>query len=488
MGKRNGSFPKSTEKCDTKVLNSPTFGKKGSVVQINKNKNKVDGFIQNPHRALWKLSVPIMFGMAVQTVYSLVDMIFVGRLGGDAIAALSFTMPLLFFAIGITFGLGSGVTSVISRFLGAQAKKDADNTAEHGVLLGVIVGLVLSVTGYFLRYSLFEFLGATPEIVPLAVEYFSVIVIGFIFHIMNVFFRSILSGEGDTVTPIRFQISGTVLNMILDPIFIFTLNLGIKGAALATIFSQFIVMILFLNYLFKRKQSYIYFKFSEFHFSFSLLKEIFRIGIPASMAMVIMSLGGMVFNRLLIRFGGEAVAAFGIARHLDQVFFLPIMSIASGIVTLSGMFYGAGEYEKIRKTWHYAIIRGFYIAVIIGAVFYIGAPYIYRIFSSEKEILTIAIQYTRLIVFIYPFIVVAMISGRVFQGLGRGMPGLILTSLRVVFISVLFAVIFVIYLDKPLHYIWYSNMISSVSAGCLAFFWLRHKLHKLEKSREELIV
>ncbi|MGC9512179.1 MAG: MATE family efflux transporter [Fidelibacterota bacterium] len=454
----------------------------------NKKKNKVSGFIKNPHRALWQLSVPIMFGMAVQTIYSLVDMVFIGRLGGEAIAALSFTMPLLFFAIGITFGLGSGVTSVISRFLGANAKKDADNSAEHGVLMGIVFGVILSVGGYLLRYSIFEFLGATPEIIPLAVDYFSVIVMGFIFHIMNVFFRSILSGEGDTVTPIRFQITGTLLNVMLDPLFIFTLNLGIRGAALATVFSQFVVMVLFLNYLFKRKQSYIHFRFSEFHFSFSLLREIFRIGIPASMAMFIMSLGGMVFNRLLIRFGAEAVAAFGIARNLDQVFHLPIMSMANGMVTLAGMFYGAGEYEKIRKTWYYAISRGIFIAVSIGILFYLGAPYIYRIFSSDKEILSIAIQYTRLLVFVYPFIVVSMISGRIFQGLGRGLPGLILTSLRVVFISILFAIFFVIYLEKPLHYIWYSNMISSVLAGSLAFVWLRYRLRRLEESRARLIM
>lgn len=454
----------------------------------NKKKSKVNGFIKNPHRALWKLSIPIMFGMSVQTIYSLVDMVFIGRLGGEAIAALGFTMPLLFFAIGITFGLGSGVTSVISRFLGANAKKDADNSAEHGVLMGIVFGIILSVVGYLLRYSIFEFLGATPEIIPLAVDYFSVIVLGFIFHIMNVFFRSILSGEGDTVTPIRFQITGTLLNMVLDPIFIFTLNMGIRGAALATILSQFIVMLFFLNYLFKRKQSYIHFRFSEFHFSFSLLKEIFRVGIPASMAMIIMSLGGMVFNRLLIRFGSEAVAAFGIARNLDQIFFLPIMSMASGMVTLAGMFYGAGEYEKIRETWYYAIFRGIIIAISIGFLFYLSAPDIYRIFSTEKEILKIAIQYTRLMVFVYPFIVISMISGRVFQGLGQGLPGLIITSLRVVFISILFAVFFVLYLKKPLHYIWYSNMISSVSAGFLAFFWLRYRLHRLEESRSRLIM
>ncbi len=453
-----------------------------------KKKNIVDDFVQNPHRALWKLSVPLMFGMAVQTIYSIVDMIFIGRIGGDAIAALSFNMPLLFFATGITFGLGAGVTSVISRFLGSKNKNAADKTAEHAVFMGIFMAVVITIMGLLLRYSIFEFLGAPPDIISLAVDYFSIITIGFVFNIMNVFFRSILAGEGDTVAPIRFLITGTILNIILDPIFIFTFNLGVQGAALATILSQFLVMILFINYLFHREKSYIQFRFRQFSFSMPLLKEIFRIGIPASMAMLIMSLGGMVFNRLLILFGSEAVAAYGLGRNLDQIFTLPIMSMANGIVTLAGMFYGAGEYEKIRKTWYYSLSRGFYIAVLSGLLFYIGAPYIYRIFSQDPKILKISIQYTRLIVFSYPFIVVSMISGRVFQGLGKGLPGLLLTSLRVVLISLPLAVMFVIYMEKPIEFIWYSLMLSSFSAGIIALIWLHRKLIATEKAFSRIVV
>ncbi len=196
----------------------------------------------------------------------------------------------------------------------------------------------------------------------------------------------------------------------------------------------------------------------------------------------------MVFNRLLILFGSEAVAAYGLGRNLDQIFFLPIMSMANGIVTLAGMFYGAGEYEKIRKTWYYSLSRGFYIAVLSGLLFYIGAPYIYRIFSQDPKILKISIQYTRLIVFSYPFIVVSMISGRVFQGLGKGLPGLLLTSLRVVLISLPLAVMFVIYMEKPIEFIWYSLMLSSFSAGIIALIWLHRKLIATEKAFSRIVM
>ncbi|MCK5521401.1 MAG: MATE family efflux transporter, partial [Candidatus Marinimicrobia bacterium] len=216
-------------------------------------KNRVDVFINNPRKAVWTLALPIMFGMAIQTIYSIVDMIFVGRLGGEAIAALTFNMPLVFFSIGITFGIGTGATSVIAQFLGAKNKKEADNTAEHTVAIGIMMAIVISLAGYFFRYHIFSFLGTPENIIHLATDYFSVIVTGFIFTILNVFFRSILTGEGDTKTPIYFQTVGTVMNIILDPIFIFKFGLGVKGAALATVISQALVTAMFFWFLFIKK-------------------------------------------------------------------------------------------------------------------------------------------------------------------------------------------------------------------------------------------
>jgi len=207
--------------------------------------SKVEEFIANPRKAVWKLALPVMFGMAVQTIYSIVDMIFIGWLSGDAIAALSFNMPLVFFSIGITFGLGAGATSVIAQFLGAKNKRDADNTAEHALLIGLVLGVLIPIIGLIFKREIFSILGASVEIQELAIQYFQIIALGFIFTILNVQFRSIMTGEGDTRTPIYFLASGTVINLILDPILIFSAGLGIAGAALATIISQFAVFLAF---------------------------------------------------------------------------------------------------------------------------------------------------------------------------------------------------------------------------------------------------
>lgn len=442
----------------------------------NIKKDKVDVFINAPRKAVWTLALPIMFGMAIQTVYSMVDMIFVGRLGGDAIAALAFNMPLVFFSIGITFGVGTGATSVIAQFLGAKDKKQADNTAEHTVAMGVIMAVIISLTGHYFRYDIFVFLGAPEGVIDLAGDYFSIIVTGFIFTILNVFFRSIMTGEGDTKTPITFQTGGTVLNMILDPIFIFMLELGVRGAALATVISQAVVTLLFIYFLFVRRGSYIQFHYRSFSFSPEIIKRIMVIGIPTSFSMIIMSTGAMVFNRIIVHFGAEAVAAYGIGSRVDQVFFLPIMALSSSMVTLAGMFYGAGRTDLIRSTMYYTFRKGLIIAFTSGIIFYLLAPQFVRIFTVETRIIDIAVTYIRHIVFIFPFVTVGMISSRTFQGFGEGLPGLILTSLRVVLLSAPLAYIFINFLHKPLEYVWIAMIISSMIISIISFLWIRQRI------------
>jgi len=447
---------------------------------MNKS-SKVDTFIENPFRAVWTLSIPIMFGMAVQTVYSIVDMIFVGRLGADAIAALTFNMPLMFFSIGITFGIGTGATSVIARFMGAKNKEQADNTAEHTVAIGVIMALIISLVGYTWRYDIFRILKTPHEIIPLATDYFSIIVLGFIFTILNVFFRSIMAGEGDTRTPIYFQTVGTVLNIILDPVFIFVLELGVKGAAYATILSQMIVTGLFIHFLFIKKGSYLDFHYRSFSFSWDIIRKIMSIGIPSSFSMIIMSLGAMVFNSIIVRFGALAVAAYGVGGRLDQIFFLPIMALSSSMVTLGGMFFGAGRTDLIRKTLMYTLKIGLYLSVSMGSFFYIASPFLLRIFSPDPELLRLAVQYIRYIVFAFPFITVGMISSRTFQGFGEGLPGLILTSLRVVLLSAPLAYLFVAVMQLGIVFIWIAMIISSVFISAISFAWIRQRIQHYEQ-------
>ena len=449
---------------------------------------RVETYINNPKKAVWSLTLPVLLGMIVQYLYNLTDTCFVSRLGDDAIAAMQFNAPFVFFAISICFGLGIGITSIISRALGAKDSHRANNAAEHAVLLGVVLGLVISGISIVFRYPIFKLLGAPDNIIDLAVSYFEVIVFGFVFNILGVFFRSIMSGEGDVKTPVRFMIVGTVINIILDPLFIFVLKLGIAGAAWATITAQLVVTILYVFFFFVKKDSLVQFKFRDFSFSWEIIATTFKVGLPASLSFVIMSLGQMLYNRIIVLFGSDAVAAVGIGMRLDQLFFMPIMGLASSLVTLIGMLYGAKRFDLLRSTWMYAVRWGEMFAVVFGLLFYIVSPYFMKIFTADPWIIDIGSTYIRFAVFAYPFIVIGMISGRVFQGLGKGIPGLLLTTLRIAVIVVPLALLFTQVFHWDVRGVFAAQIISSLASATIGYSWLSATMRKLEKTKLSLEV
>ena len=198
--------------------------------------------------------------------------------------------------------------------------------------------------------------------------------------------------------------------------------------------------------------------------------------------MVVMSMGGMFFNRIISTFGSDAVAALGVGGRLDSIFFLPTMALSSSMVTLAGMFYGAQRIDLVRTTLYYAISRGEIIAVSLGVIFYFSAPWVFTIFTSEQPIIDMAVGYIRIIVFGFPFVTVGMISGRVFQGLDEGMPGLLLTSMRVVVVSGGLASIFVFLLDFGLTSVWTAMVIASIFTSIIASTWISRRLKQLESA------
>ena len=198
---------------------------------LKNKKLKLDDFVKKPNESLWLLAIPLMFGMMIQTIYSLVDMIFIGMVGSNSLKALAFNLPVLFFGMGLVFGLGSGVTTVIAQYIGAQDLEKANNSAQQSIYMGLIIGFFLTFLGLIFGKEILRFLGTPLDVLPLAWNYFKIIVSAYVFIVMSIFFRSIFSGEGDMKTPMIVGGFGTVLNIILDPIFIFSFKMGVQGAA-----------------------------------------------------------------------------------------------------------------------------------------------------------------------------------------------------------------------------------------------------------------
>jgi len=435
--------------------------------------SRLKKFTNNPKKALWTLALPILAGMAIQTIYTLVDMIYIGRLGGDAIAAVAFNMPLLFFILGLSMGLGSGVTASIARFIGADDKVNADNSAEHSLLIAFIISIIMVITGLIFGKQMLKLLGTTPEILNMAWSYLRIIAIGLFFMIFSVFFRSILAGEGDMKKAMLISAIGTILNIILDPIFIFVLGYGVMGAAIATVISQVIVFTIFIYIFLVKEQTYVSFELKDFSWSNYILYDIIKVGVPASMAMIIMSAGQAVFNKILVSYSAYSVAAYQIGGRIDMLIFLPIMAIAIALTTLVGMFYGANDNENVKFIIKYGMSRSFFITVISSMLIFVFAPTIVQAFSKEVVIQQIAVKYLRIIVFIYPLISIGMTSGRVMQGLGLGLPMLVTTIIRVLGLSAPLALIFNYVFHKPIEWVWYAMVISTVIAVAIAMLWLR---------------
>lgn len=443
--------------------------------------SRLESFIDNPRKAIWTLGLPVMTGMAVQTLYSIVDMLFVARISVNAIAALGFNLPLFWMAMGISFGLGTGVTAVIARFIGAKDHEAATDVAEHGLLLGLIIGSLFSVVGLLFGKNILILLGTPDVLIGDTLAYFRIIAGGFIFMITGIFLRSIFSGEGDTKTPVKIQITSTVINIILDPILIFGFDLGVQGAALATVLSMLIAVVMYSRVILIKKATLLQLNFKVFKFNPSYIKEIFRIGIPSSLSMIIMSMGGALFNWILVHYSPEVVAGFQIAGRLDQIFFLPIMAIAGSLVTLVGMFYGAKRFDLINNVIKDGLRYGIMIGLGSGLVFYFISPYVFRIFTDDIVVNEVAVSIIRTFSPFYWLIAIGMISGRALQGLGTGVPSLVITAIRVAVVSGPLAYYFAVILEKPYVWVWYGSVVAIFVAAITSITWLVIRARKVQR-------
>ena len=441
------------------------------------NQSRLQTFLSNPSRSLWTMAVPIIAGMMVQTLFNVVDIMFIGWLGAKEVTAVAFVSPLFFIIIGLTVGLGAGVTASIAQFIGKKDKKNADNCAEHTILLGIGITLTLSILGIFFGEELLVLLGASGEILDIAYTYLKVLLYGIGLVVFSLFFRAILAGEGETKLPMIIGLIGTLLNLILDPIFIFVLAYGVKGAALATVISQAVMLASYLFIIFVRKSTYITFNISDFQYTPSILKTIFKIGIPSSAAMLIMSFGQAVMNAILINYSSEAVAAYQIVSRIDMLLFMPILGIGISLTTMVGMFFGAKEYKKLIWIIKYGISRAVYITAFSVMVLFLSAEMILPLFSDNKQVLDIGVTYLRIIILAYPAVGISVICSRICQALGEGMPLLVTTVTRVLILTAPLSYYFYI-TGKPIEWVWYAQAFAILVAATVSFFWMRFYLKK----------
>ncbi len=420
------------------------------------------------------LALPMMLAFMLHTGFNIVDTIFVGRISALALAAISITFPVIFLIIALASGVGIGVTSLIARLLGGGRKKEADNAAEHALLLAVVLGIIFTIAGLTLSKPLFILIGATKEMMPLVLKYVHIIFGGSFFMFFAFMGNSILRGEGDMKTPMKIMMLGTILNIILDPFLIFGIGpfpkLGIAGAALATVIARSIAAMYALSYLLKGR-AHIKLHFKQFKFKFKIIKDILSVGIPASLSHTVMSLGMFFMMKIVALFGPFAIAAYGLASRLDAVAFLPAVGISTAVITIVGHNIGAKNFKRAEKTVWIATLMAMAFMGFIGIILFLFPEFWIGVFNKNTDIITYGSSYIKTISLLYMLMGVGIIIPSAFQGAGKGYPSLILSVLKLFILSIPLAYI----LSKIYGVIgvWYGIAISIIVSAIVAAIWFK---------------
>lgn len=467
-------------------MNTKPSEKGISDVSSQKKETKgVKTLLGDPKKAIIKLALPMIAAMSVQTIYNLVDAIWVSGLGADALAGIGFVFPFFFMAMALSNGLGVGTGSAISRRIGARDKKGADNVAVHTIIIMVLLAIVFTIPLLVFVDELFALIGAGKTL-DMAVAYGRVIFAGSIFLFFTNIANAILRGEGDARRAMYAMALGAGLNIILDPIFIYTLGMGIAGAAWATVLSLGITSVIMLNWLLIKKDTYVSFTFHNFKCDKSIVKDIFGVGLPSSVMQLSMSFTMLILNFIIVMVGGtDGVAIYSTGWRVASMAVLPTIGIATAVVPVIGAAFGARAFEKVGIAHLYAVKIGFLMEAVIAAATFIFAPQIAAVFTQAEAAAHIAPDLTlflRILALFYPTISFGMLSSSVFQGTGKGMNALAVTILRTIGLTPLLAVVFAFNLGLGLAGIWWGLVAANTIGATVAFSWVRLYIRGLMKT------
>ncbi|MBN2803507.1 MAG: MATE family efflux transporter [Deltaproteobacteria bacterium] len=448
----------------------------------NSKNDRLDNFIASPHKALFVIAAPMIAGFGVHAMYSIVDSIFIGKLGTVALAAAGYISAIFFIVIAFTGGIATGVTATVAAAYGSRNENLLNKIASNGFSLSLITGLIVGILGLFFGKSIIPLLGAEGESVSLAWEYMFPLFAGMPLFFVSASIRSVINGEGDARTTMIILGIATLVNLVLDPLFIFYFDMGIGGAAYATVAAQ-LIAILGLVYaaFFKHKMS-AKITFSNMIPDFKVLGRILKIGFPAAAGLLVMSIGMMMINKVLSEFGQPTVAGYVAGSKIDMFVSLPLMGIASAAMTLTGMFLGAKRYDLVKKIVIYSYSLAVVSAVILGTTVYLFSNMVVGLFVKDPVSLFVGRQYLGYELFAYPLMAFGMTSGRILQGLGYGMPSLVITVVRVLIVGVTGAYFSVYILKTDVTGVWLSFIAGGTASLFLSAWWIKRYIFSGENN------
>ncbi|MDC3138668.1 MATE family efflux transporter [Candidatus Pelagibacter sp.] len=429
-----------------------------------------------------KLAVPASVGTLFQTLYTIVDTFYAGKISPEALSALSKSFPIYFLIIATSIGVTVAGTSLIGSSIGEKNEKNVLSYFGNVIIYSIIISVAVSILGFAVGEKIFLLMNSSQEVTILGLEYINVIFLGTILFILVVALNSFLHAEGDTKTYRNVLIFSFFLNIILNPIFIFGFlfipPLGITGIGIATLIAQFVsLLVILIKILNNQRIKQI--TLDHFKAKFFFLKNIFFQSMPITIAILGYSIAATVVFTYVGLFGEYAVAGYGSATRIEQVVLLPILGINTAIISIIAQNIGAKYYDRVEQSYFTSIKYGLFIMLIAGVVIFISADIVPKFFSSNPDVIMHGSMYLKISAFILPAYPIFFLSNGFFMALKKSEKAMVNNIARNVIVPVLsFYIARYINADfKTFFYIWaiFQWLISMILLFYVKYY-IKHKL------------
>ncbi|MBQ9025220.1 MAG: MATE family efflux transporter [Methanobrevibacter sp.] len=439
----------------------------------NKNIQMITG---DPKKAIIKLSIPMMISMLLIMLYNIADSIWVAGLGADALAAIGFITPLFMVLVGLGNGIGAGANSLIARYIGAKNHEQANNAGLHAILLCIVISVIFTIIMMVFMRQLLELMGA-GDTISFALDYGYIVFGALIIFVYSGVASAIFRSEGDMRRATIAIAVTAIMNIILDPIFIYILDMGIAGAAWATVFSATLSCIVMSYWIWGKKDLFLDLSPKNFNYEGQMIIDELQVAIPSTLENIIFSLLAVMINGMLVIVAGTtAVAVYTASMRIVQLAMIPLIGIGTAVLTVAGVAYGARNFENLKMSHSYSIKLGFALSIILGAIMFIFSAQIAAMFSYTAASADLAPQIATALSVLSLFVLAiphGMMSSMVFQGVGKGINSLIITLLRSLILETVCAYIFCFIFGWGLVGIYSGVIFGCFIGGTVGYIWAK---------------
>ena len=439
-------------------------------------------------KLLLKFSIPAITGMVVNALYNVVDRIFIGQgVGRMGIAGLTIAFPLMTVMMALAMLIGLGATALISIRLGEQRKEEAELIIGNAMVCLIGIALTVTILGLTFIDPLLRLFGASLEVLPYARSYVRIILMGVVFMSIGFGMNHFIRAEGNPKISMLTMLLGAITNTILDPVFIFVLDWGVKGAALATIISQATSAVWVLSY-FLRKKSHLRIHIRNLKLKLAVIREITAIGSAPFMMQMAASVIGIILNNSLVRYGGDlAISAMGIVNSVAMFFLMPLFGINQGSQPIIGYNYGAEKYDRVKKALKLAIGAATMVVLFGFTIMRLFPESLVTLFSrQDPELISLSSRAMQIYLMMLPIVGFQIVSSNYFQAVGKPRQAMILSLSRQVLL--LIPALLILPRFFGLDGVFYAGPAADFGSSVITGIWLYFELKHLDRRHSESLV